>query len=430
MISNSLLAGIKPGSRQLLIVCLTALIQGIVATNAVAQYADKVLVIVNEDVITQSEFEARKRTVLAEINQPVDAMPSDFAPKLLDGMISDRLQLQEAVRRSLEPGAEELDFGFERYLQQQGVTQSQFLYELSQSGQSVDDFKNTLKDTISLSRLRDYYARARVIVPDYEIDGWLAVNGNQLNDIQYNVAHLLIKDPVLNRSRAEAAREQIVNTGDFASAAARFSDATDAPEGGLMGWRRPEQLPDIFLNALKDLQVGGVTPILESPNGLHILKLVDLRGERTEILQHRVSHVLINAKTAVARAQAVKRLNKVKELADNGEPFANLARINSDDSVSAAAGGDLGWVSPGEMVYEFEQQMVNAKLNEVSSPFSSQFGVHILLVEDRRNQNITDQMQRRRADSILRRQRVDREFNQWVRDLREQAYIEHVSEPV
>ena len=399
------------------------------APNVYAEYEDKVLVIVNEDVITQSEFDVRKRTVLAEMNQPEDSLPPEFNKNLLDGMISDRLQLQEAYKRELEPSDAEIDMGVQRFVAQQNLTVPEFERNLAAEGQTMGDFRPTLRDTIALSRLRDYYARARVIVPDYEIEGFLAINAEQLNDTQYLVAHILLKDPEQNRQRAQQIRQEIIDLGDFEGAARQYSQSADAAEGGVMGWRRSEQLPDVFLKALKDTRVGGVTPVLESPNGLHILKLVDLQGDRTEVIQHKTSHILIEAKTQVARAQAAKQLRELRERASNGESFEQLARIYSDDSVAAAAGGSLGWVTPGDMVREFEDVMVAMPLNEISEPFATQFGMHILIVKERQQKNITDEMMRLRADDILRRQRTDREFNQWVRQLREGAYIEQVSAP-
>ena len=392
-------------------------------------FDDRVLVIVNEDVITQSEFEIRKRALLAEMDQPESELPPEFAENVLEGMISDRLQMQEAERRDLEPSEDEIDFGVQRFVEQQNLSMEQFIKSLVADGQTLTDFRATLKDTIALSRLRDYYARARVIVPDYEIDGFLAVNGSRMNDVQYQVAHLLIKDPVVNAVKAERVRQEIVETGDFAAAVAQYSEGNDAQSGGVMGWRRPEQLPEVFVTALADTPVGGVTKVLESANGLHILKLMDLQGERTEIIQHKATHILISANTEVARAQAAKKLRALRERALGGELFSQLARIHSDDAVSASAGGSLGWVTPGDMVREFEDVMISLPLNEISQPFSSQFGEHIVMVEDRRQKNITEEMMRMRADILLRRQRADREFSQWVRQLRDQAYIEHVVAP-
>ncbi len=407
-----------------------AMLGGFSSTSSLAEeFDDKVLVIVNEDVITQSEYEARKRVLLAEMQQPESELPADFSDNVIEGMISDRLQMQEAERRELERSQEEINSAVQRYIAQQNIDMAQFLRDLAAEGQTMEDFRTTIRDSIALTRLRDYYARARVLVPDYEIDGFLAVNGSRMNDVQYQVAHLLIREPEQNRELAQRVRQEIVETGDFAAAVARYSDGADAQEGGVMGWRRPEQLPEVFASALKDTKVGEVTPVLESPNGLHILKLMDLQGERTEVIQHKTSHILVEADTQVARAQAAKKLRDLREQVRAGIAFSDLARIHSDDSVSASAGGSLGWVTPGDMVREFEDMMVAVPLNEVSEPFSSQFGEHILLVEDRRQKNITEEMLRIRADSILRRQRADREFSQWVRELKDQAYIEHVAQP-
>ena len=183
--------------------------------TATAEYTDRVLVIVNEDVITQSEFEKRSAQVLAERQQPESAMPADFKSKLVEGMIADRLQMQEAERRSLSPSDEEIDLGMARFITQQNISEAQLVQNLALEGRSLADFRATLYQTIALSRLREYYTRARVIVPDYEITGWLAVNGASMNDTQYQVAQLRLEDPQQNRALAESIREAIVANGDF-----------------------------------------------------------------------------------------------------------------------------------------------------------------------------------------------------------------------
>jgi peptidyl-prolyl cis-trans isomerase SurA len=395
---------------------------------AVAEYTDKVLVIVNEDVITQSEFEYRLQSVMAELQRSDAEKPEDLEKQLLDGMVSDRLQIQEAERRGITVTDQELASAIERFAGQQKLTLDQFSRNLAASGQPIERFAETVRESLTISRLTDYYARARVIVPDYEIDGFIAANKLDEDASEYEIAHLLIKNPDKNIELAQRIRKEIANGLSFQEAVLTYSEGIDGQEGGRMGWRTAAQLPEVFLNAIKDVQVGGVTPVLESSNGLHILKLLDLKGDRTEIVQSNVRHILITAESKVAKSQASKKLFNIRQRILDGEDFEQLARIYSDDSVSAANGGSLDWVSPGQMVKEFEAAYTQLPLMEVSQPIESQFGVHILRVEDRRKKNITDQMIRNRADGYLRRQRADREFNQWVRELREQAYVEFVSE--
>ncbi|MBT8114573.1 MAG: peptidylprolyl isomerase [Arenicella sp.] len=396
-----------------------------------AQLMDRVLVIVNEDVITQSEFDHRLQTVTADLRQNgVSELPPNLPKQLLEGMVSDKLQIQEANRRGIEVTDEELNQALARFAQQQQLTLEQMAGNFARDGQSFKRFGETVRDSLTISRLTDYYAQARVVVPDYEIDGFIAQNNLGEISSEYLIAHILIKDPLLKRELAQQVREEIASGLSFQQAILNYSEATDAQDGGLIGWRTLAQLPEVFQAGIKDLQVGEVSEVLESPNGLHILKLMEMKGDRMEVVQSEVRHILITASGQVARSQAVKRLFEIRQRIVDGEDFEQMARIYSDDSVSAATGGNMGWVSPGETVEPFEKVFTQIPLGEVSQPFSTRYGVHILQVLNRRDKNITDQMVRARADNILRRQRAEREFQQWIRELREEAYIEYVAAPV
>ena len=400
-------------------------------TSAQASFSDRVLVIVNEDVITQSEYDYRLKLIRDDIQArgELSDIPQEVYRQLLESMVSDRLQIQEAKRRGLEISDEELNLAIRRYAAQQNLDDQQFRLSLLQRGEDLTSFRENVRNTLLISRLTEYYAVSRVTVPDYEIDGFIAQNRLDDGGAEYNISHLLIKNPEQNRALAEQVLQEIKGGLSFQKAILTYSEATDAQDGGLIGWRRASQLPEIFAQAVKSLKVGELSEIVESPNGLHILKLIDRKGDVAEIEQSMVQHILITAKTEVARTQAAKKLFEIRQRIVDGESFSDLARIFSDDSVSAANGGDLGWVSPGEMVPQFEEMFKQMQIGEVSQPFSTQYGVHVLQVTDRRTKNITDQLIRRRADNILRRQRAEREFQQWVRQLREQAYIEYVSQP-
>jgi len=398
-----------------------------------AEYIDRVLVIVNEDVITQSQFDYRLEGIQDEIKASGTASPptEELNKQLLDTMVSELLQLQEVDRRSLSVDDAEVASAIQRFALQQDMNVEQLNQSILARGDSVSRFTQTVRDSLNISRLTEYYTRARVVVPDYEIEGFIAQNDMDA-DIEYEIAHILIKDPndQENLNLAELALSQINSGLSFTEAANVYSDAADAAEGGLLGWRTASQLPEIFATAIKSVNVGDVTEILQSDNGLHILKLVDIKGNREEVTQHMVRHILISADTDVARSYASKKLNDIKRRIAAGEDFETLARIFSDDSVSAANGGGLGWVSPGQMVPQFEATFNEMSLNEISEPFATNFGVHILQVLDRRSQNITDQLIRVQADNVLRRRRAEREFQQWVRELKEESYVAYIAEPV
>lgn len=400
-----------------------------VSFAASASIVDRVLVIVNDDVITQSEYSYRKQLLTSEYQGAGRALPDDLDNQLLEGMIADRLQVQEAERRGLAITDEELNDSLRRFATQQNLDVLQLSQLIEGRGQSFTHFKESMRDSLTISRLSEYYARARVEVPDYEIDGF--IEQNQMSDAgaEYQIAHILIKNPLQNRPLAERVLAELRAGQSFQQAVLNYSEATDAQEGGVIGWRRLNQLPELYAEAIRGIQVGEVTNVLESDNGLHILKLVDLRGQREEIMQTQVRHILIGADTQVAKKQATKKMTALRDRIVAGEEFSDLARIYSDDSVSAANGGELGWVSPGETVPNFENTFEQLALNELSQPIETEYGVHLIQVLDRRQQNVTEQVIRNQVDGILRRQRAEREFEQWVRGLKDQAYIEYVSAP-
>jgi len=400
-----------------------------VASTGARAFNDRVLAIVNEDVITQSEFDYRINSILQELQVKSQPVPADLPKQLLDTMISDRVQIQEANRRGIKISDQDLTETMQRFASQQNASLEQLENQLKQDGQPFKMFKESVRDSMTISRFTEYYARSRVVVPDYEIDGFIVQNKLDQDNSEYHIAHILIKEPEENRQLADKIRAEIAEGLTFQQAVLTYSEATDAQQGGVIGWRTAEQLPELYVDAIKSLQVGDVTPVLQSDNGLHILKLLELKGDRTEILQADVSHILVSAESKVAKKQAAKKLYKLRQRVIDGESFSDLARIFSDDSVSAANGGSLGWVSPGEMVPEFEEAFKKLSLNETSLPVATQFGMHMILVHDRRKKNVTDQLIRSRADNILRRQRADREYQQWVRELMEGAYVEYIAEP-
>lgn len=398
-------------------------------TSSQAGMTDRVLVIVNEDVITQSEFDYRRKSVVNDLQAAGQAVPPELNKQLLDTMVSDRLQVQEAERRGIDVSEEELQQALGRFAGQQNLTLPQMKVAVEQSGQPFSVFAESVRDSMIISRFTEFYARSRVVVPDYEIDGFLAAQGGAQDSFEYELAQILIKGGEEQRATAEQIRDEISRGLSFQEAVQTYSEAPDAQQGGVMGWRKQADWPEFFVEAVKDLQVGDVSAVAQGPNGFHILKLLNLKGDRTEILQSNVRHILISAESRIAKSQARKRALELRQRIIDGEDFEVLARIYSDDSGSAALGGGLGWVSPGEMVPPFEAAYKELAIDQISGPVDSRFGVHIIRVEDRRKKNVTEQIKRARADNILRRQRADREFGQWVRELMEGAYIKHVAEP-
>ena len=228
------------------------------------------------------------------------------------------------------------------------------------------------------------------------------------------------------RARAEKALAQIKGGADFRHIAASFSDAPDAEQGGVLGWRELAQLPSLFADAVRGLQPGEVSGVLRSPNGFHIVRVDDRRGQNAPMIvsQTHARHILIKTSELVSENEAKERLVKLKERLDNNADFAELARLQSEDA-SASRGGDLGWLSPGDTVPEFEKAMDALKPRQISDPVRSPFGWHLIQVLERRNQDMSQQQQRLRARQALRAQKSDEAYQEWVRQLRDKAFVEY-----
>jgi len=378
-----------------------------------------------------AEFDYRYQLVLRDYQAKPDAQPpANLAEQLLDTMVSEKLQIQEARRRDIKINNDELDQAVERYAAQQGLSVVQLNESLVRQGQSFASFSQVLKENMLVARLNEYYAQYRVSVPDYEIDGFIERNNWGGDETEYLLAHILLPAGEENRQLAQDIVSQLRQGASFQQAVLTHSSAVNASQGGVIGWRKKQQLPSIFTSALEGLSVGQVSDVVSGPNGFHILKLQDQRGQATEIVQSKVKHILIKAETPIARKRAKLRLDRLRNEIMQGKEFSDLARIYSDDTGSAARGGDLGWVSSGQMVPPFERAYQALAIGELSQPVESRYGIHLIQVDERQTKNVTEQLVRARAENILRRQRAEREYSQWVRSLRDRAYIQEVNSPV
>jgi peptidyl-prolyl cis-trans isomerase SurA len=251
--------------------------------------------------------------------------------------------------------------------------------------------------------------------------------------VEYDIAHVLVRVPEqaspeqVEQARARAARVRVEAAagGDFARLAASYSDAGDALQGGAMGWRAPGRLPDLFAEALRDMQPGEVSPLLRSPAGFHVLKLVGRRGagEAASVTQTRARHILLKTSEVVSEEEARRRLEGLRERITAGADFAELARLNSEDG-TAALGGDLGWVYPGDTVPEFERAMAALKPGEMSGVVRTPFGFHLIRVEERRAADVSLERRRQQARQALRERKAEDAFQEWLRQLRDRTYVE------
>jgi peptidyl-prolyl cis-trans isomerase SurA len=401
---------------------------------------DRIVAVVNKEVVTASEL--RERLALAERELKRQGTPLPGAPVLerqvLERLIVDRAQLQLARDSGIRVDELQLDRAIERIAENNRLTLSQFRQALERDGVAFDRFRDEVRQQIVLQRLREREVDERIEVSETEIDLYLEehkIGGPER--AEYNLAHILLRLPEQAspelieqaRSRAAKARAEAVAGADFASLAASYSDAGDALQGGQMGWRAADRLPELFAAALARMKPGEVSEVLRSPAGFHVLKLLERRGAAAlggpAVAQTRARHILIRTSEAVSEAEARRRLADLRErIVTGGAEFAELARLHSADAASAARGGELGWIFPGDTVPEFERALEALKPGEVSQAVKSPFGWHLIQVLERRTASLPPERLRLAARQAIRERKSDEAFQEWLRQLRDRTYVE------
>jgi peptidyl-prolyl cis-trans isomerase SurA len=397
---------------------------------------DRIIAVVNDEIITQKELAARVDFALRQLRQQGTPPPPRevIERQLLERLIGDRVQMQHARDIGLRVDDAELGKALERIATDNKLSLAQLRATLERDGVPFDKFREDIRSEITLARLREREVAQKIVITESEIDNFIQSQQAQPGrGDEFNVSHILVSVPEnaspeqlqARRARAEEALAQIKGGADFRQVAAAFSDAPEALQGGLLGWRESERLPTLFLEALRPLQAGQLTDLLRSPNGFHILRLNERRGGQAPIMvqQTRARHILIKTNELVSETEARNRMLVLKERLDNKADFAELARAHSEDT-SASRGGDLGWLNAGDTVPEFEQAMNALKPGQISAPVRSPFGWHIIEVLERRSQDMTREGQRMNARQALRERKTAEAYQEWVRQLRDRAYIE------
>jgi len=404
---------------------------------------DRILVIVNDDVITETELanrleETKKQLALEKIKMP----PDDILRKqLLDRMVLERLQLQLATQTGIRVGEADVDHAIETIARRNNMSVEDFRKTLEKSGMDVEAFRAQTRDQLTIQQLLEREINNRVNVTDNEVSHFLENPQNRADmDVTYNLSHILIGIPEsaspeaiqAAKKRTEDILQQLKAGADFEQIAVSYSQGADALKGGSLGWKKPGELPELFLGALKNMSPGGISDILRSPNGFHILKLNDKRGaaQAEAVTQTHVRHILLRTSEIQSLEDARQKLLHLRERVENGDDFAALARAHSEDTASAANGGDLGWVNPGMMVPEFEKAMNALKPNQLSQPVRTSFGLHLIQVLGRRDHDITQERLEAAARQQIHARKADERYEQWARQLRDEAFVEYlVDEP-
>ncbi len=396
---------------------------------------DEAVAIVDDDVVLQSELNARLRTVKQDLQARNAKLPDEavLRQQVLDRLISDSIQLQMADRAGVRVGDTELTQVLERIAQQNGVTLEQFRQRVEQEGNNFALFREDIRNNMMTSRIRQGQVSRRIFISDQEVQNMVeAIDAEGAERTEYHLGHILIAIPesASTEQVQEASNKaadivtKLRGGADFADTAIAVSAGQEALQGGDFGWKGLTQLPTLFATAVKTMKVAQVSEPLRSASGLHILKVFDSRGNESVIVnQTHARHVLIKPSAILADADALKKARDLLARVRGGEDFAQIAKKYSDDPGSGNLGGDLGWANPGMFVKEFENVMNSLQPGEISEPFKSQFGWHFLQVIERRDDDQTDEMKKQQAYKILHDRKYDEEVEAWLREIREQAYV-------
>jgi peptidyl-prolyl cis-trans isomerase SurA len=398
---------------------------------------DRIVAVVNNEVITRADLDEHTRTAVLQLKQQGTPLPPRevLEKQILDRLVIGRVQLNLAKETGLRVDDSELDRAIQRIAQNNKLTLKELGAALEKDGISFPRFREGIRNEIILARLREREVDNRIVVTESEIDNFINTQQAQTGrGEEYNLSHILVTVPEnaspeqiqARRSRAEQALEQVKAGTDFRQVAASFSEAPDALQGGAMGWRDATRMPSLFLEAVRAMQSGAVSDLLRSANGFHILRLNERRGSTAPVIvrQTRARHILIRTNELVPEAEARRRLVSIKERLENKADFAQLARQYSEDG-SNAKGGDLGWLSPGDTVPEFERAMNTLNPGDIAGPVQTQFGWHLIQVLERRNEDMSREHVRLEARKALHARKSDESYQEWLRQQRDLAFIEY-----
>ncbi|WP_323814264.1 peptidylprolyl isomerase [Cellvibrio sp. NN19] len=407
---------------------------GFAQSNAVS--LDRVVAIVDQDVVLESELNDRKASILERLQGQYQQLPPEdvLNKQILEQLILERIELAMAERYDINVDEAEIDQAIGRVLQKNQITMAQLEADLARQGLTIDGLRKQMRNELTISHLQQGVVNSRIKVTDQDINNFLASSdGKFATSPDFHIGHILIAvsssadaDTIAAaEAKANDVYQKLQSGSDFSQMAISYSNDQAALQGGDIGWRKLAQLPELFGNKMIDLAVGQVSKPFRSGAGFHILKNIEQRGGGEQLVeQTHARHILIKTSEIMDDAQARQKLLDLKARIEKGEDFGKLARENSEDTGSMLSGGDLGWATPGMFVPEFEEAMGNTPINGITRPFKSQFGWHILQVLERRKEDMSDRMKRNQAANVLRSRRFEEEFQLWLTQIREEAYVE------
>ena len=401
-----------------------------------AQSLDRVVAIVNDEAITQYELDDARRVVLDQLKRQNVAQPSSdvLDKQVLERLITERALLQYAKENGIKVDDTQVERTIQRIAEDNKMTVDDVRKTLARDKIPYSRYREDIRNEITIQRVREREVESRINVSDAEVDIYLATLKQQAGgEAEYRLAHILVLVPEqatpdqieVRRRRAEEALRNVKTGGDFSQVAATFSDAGDALQGGSLGWRPGARLPTIFVEAVRNMKVGEVSPVMRSAAGFHIVKLVDKRSrnEPAVVNQTHARHILIRVNEITSESDGKIKIDRLKDRLDTGAKFEDLAKLYSEDA-TAAKSGDLGWLNPGDVVPAFEDAMNRLAIKQVSAPVRTTFGWHLIEVLERRKQDVTADRERVQAQLAIRQRKSDEAFDDWVRQTRDRAYVE------
>jgi peptidyl-prolyl cis-trans isomerase SurA len=399
---------------------------------------DRVVAVVNDGIVLQSALDQQVQVVSGRLQQAGQQLPPRdiLRQQVLERLVIQEIQMQRATRLGIKVSDEQLNQTLTDLAQRNGVKFSDLPAALEQQGVDYRSYREEIRREIMLGQLRQRDVYSRIYVSPREVEQCVAkLKASPEDTREYDIAHILVSVPSSatpqqleeRTARAQGVYERAKRGEDFADLAVAYSDAGTALEGGKLGWRKASQLPSIVSETVPKMKAGEVTEIIRTPSGFNIFKLVDTRGAQQAALVSQVHarHILMQTNAVEDDETVRQKLEKIRERILKGEDFGAIASVSSADPGSATRGGDLGWTNPGSFVPEFDKQLDALQVNEISQPFKTQFGWHIVQLLGRRTYDASEDVTRNKCVAQLREARADEETEIWLRRLRDEAYVEY-----
>ena len=417
-----------------ILLAMTISSYGYSKTESSIQKLDRIIAVVDQDVITEKELQEKINSVISNLKNQKIEIPSEsvLRKQVMERLIANSIQIQLALQTGLKINDAQVDKTIERIAEKNKLNVVDFKKTLEKDGTNFYKFREEIRNEITIAQLKEREVDSKIVITDGEIDNFLNAQSKEVQD-EYEVAHILIRVPEdvspekleKLKNKAEEASKQIQSGKNFTQVSSAFSETPNALEGGSLGWKKASDLPTLFVDALKKIEVGLLTPILRSPNGFHILKLINKKGSSAPLVieQTHVRHILIKLSEITSENEGRQKLMGIKERLENGIKFEDMAKQYSEDP-SATNGGDLGWINPGDTVPEFEKTMKQLNINQISDPIKTPFGWHLIQVLEKRSQDMSKESARIQARQQIKMRKSEEAYQDWLQELRDRSFVE------